>query len=84
MKFLWHVSIELPNVQHVYSHLIYPHELGYEGLQMKDDLRAHSNAVLIEGRPLDYLRLQAVVQLRHELESECLTPVSSCFGRDQL
>jgi len=51
---------------------------------MKDDLRAHSNAVLIEGRPLDYLRLQAVVQLRHELESESLTPVSSCFGRDQL
>lgn len=46
------------------SPLINPHKLGHKSLEMKDNFRAHSNAMFVEGSPLDYFRLHSIVEFR--------------------
>lgn len=52
--------------------LVDAHEFGHESLEVEDDLGPISDAVFVEGAPLYDFGLQAVVELWHELESECL------------
>lgn len=52
--------------------LQYPHKLGDKGLQVKDDLCADMQPVLVESRPLDDVGLQCVIDAVNQTERQKL------------
>ena len=62
--------------------LVEGHDLGDESLEVEDGLAAQLQAVLVEGRALQHRRLEAVVHLLEQLESQALPPTPShpCGG----
>jgi hypothetical protein len=52
--------------------LVYPHVLRDKCLQMEDLLGTQLASMLVEGRPLDDLRLERIVRLRYQFPREGL------------
>lgn len=59
--------------------LVEGHIFGQKCLEVEDILAAHGNPVLVEGRRLNYLVLEGVVQIPHKLQSKGL---DDDFGGD--
>jgi hypothetical protein len=59
-----------------------PHELGHESLEVEDVLGADVDAVFVEGRPLDHLGAELVVDALDQTErQELSTSVVECSVR---
>ena len=77
----WAASPSPLGKQFIEVTLVEGHVLRQKCLEVEDILAAHGNPVLVEGRRLDNLVLERVVQIPHELQSEGL---DDDFGGDAL
>ena len=75
----WAASPSPLGKQFIEITLVQGHVLRQKCLEVEDVLAPHGNPVLVEGRRLDNLVLERVVQIPHELQSEGL---NDDFGGD--